>query len=187
MKVIQLHQQEKELIQLAVEKNRQAQHQLYTNFSPKMLSVCRQYIKDVHHAEDVMITAFMKVFTNINKFEHKGSFEGWIRRIMVNECIDYIRVKKNNFNHQNIEETVLPNDFSEEQDFSTDDIQLLIDNLPEGCKMIFNLYIIEGYKHNEIAKMLKINEGTSKSQLAHARKLLQEQINKLKNNQNGTK
>ena len=157
MKVIQLHQQEKELIQLAVENNRQAQHQLYANFSPKMLSVCRQYIKDVHHAEDVMITAFMKVFTNVKKFEHKGSFEGWIRRIMVNECIDYIRVKKNNFNHQNIEETVLLNDFSEEQDFSTDDIQLLIDNLPEGCKMVFNLYVIEGYKHNEIAKMLKIN------------------------------
>ena len=157
MKVIQLHQQEKELIQLAVENNRQAQHQLYANFSPKMLSVCRQYIKDVHHAEDVMITAFMKVFTNVKKFEHKGSFEGWIRRIMVNECIDYIRVKKNNFNHQNIEETVLLNDFSEEQDFSTDDIQLLIDNLPEGCQMVFNLYVIEGYKHNEIAKMLKIN------------------------------
>ncbi len=187
MKVIQLHQQEKELIQLAVENNRQAQHQLYANFSTKMLSVCRQYIKDIQFAEDVMITAFMKVFTNIKKFEHKGSFEGWIRRIMVNECIDYIRVKKNNFNHQNIEETVLPTDFSEEQDFSTDDIQLLIDNLPEGCKMVFNLYIIEGYKHNEIAKMLQINEGTSKSQLAHARKLLQEQINKLKNSQNGTK
>ena len=100
---------------------------------------------------------------------------------------DYIRVKKNNFNHQNIDETVLPNDFTEEQDFSTDYIQLLIDNLPEGCKMVFNLYVIEGYKHNEIAKMLKINEGTSKSQLAHARKLLQEQINKLKNTQNGTK
>lgn len=77
MKVIQLHQQEKELIQLAVENNRQAQHQLYSNFSPKMLSVCRQYIKDAHHAEDVMITAFMKVFTNIKKFEYKGSFEGW--------------------------------------------------------------------------------------------------------------
>ena len=187
MKVIQLHQQEKELIQLAVKNNRQAQQQLYANFSPKMLSVCRQYIKDIHHAEDVMITAFMKVFTNIKKFEHKGSFEGWIRRIMINECIDYIRVKKNNFNHQNIEETVLPIDFIEEQDFSTDDIQLMIDNLPEGCKMVFNLYVIEGYKHNEIAKMLKISEGTSKSQLAHARKLLQEQINKLKNNQNGTK
>ncbi len=187
MKVIQLHQQEKDLIQLAVENNRQAQHQLYVNFSPKMLSVCRQYIKDIHHAEDVMITAFMKVFTHINKYEHKGSFEGWIRRIMVNECIDYIRVKKNNFSHENIEETILPNDFSEEQDFSTDDIQLLIDNLPEGCKMVFNLYVIEGYKHNEIAKMLNINEGTSKSQLAHARKLLQEQINKLKERNNGTK
>lgn len=187
MKVIPLHQTEKQLIELAAANNRQAQHQLYANFSPKMLSVCRQYIKDLQHAEDVMITAFMKVFTNIQKYEHNGSFEGWIRRIMIHECIDYLRVKKNNFNHQNIEETALPMEFSEEQDFSTEDLQLLIDNLPEGCKMVFNLYIIEGYKHQEIAKMLKISEGTSKSQLAHARKLLQEQINKLKNIQNGTK
>lgn len=84
MKVIQLHQEEKKLIALAVENNRQAQQRIYAQFSPKMLSVCRQYVKDIHRAEDVMITAFMKVFTNLNKFEHNGSFEGWIRRIMVN-------------------------------------------------------------------------------------------------------
>lgn len=94
MKVINLHQQENEIIQLAVENNRQAQQKIYTQFSPKMLSVCRQYIKDIHHAEDVMITAFMKVFVHLKNFEHKGSFEGWIRRIMVNECISFIRVQK---------------------------------------------------------------------------------------------
>ena len=97
MKVIHLHQEEQEIIRLAVENNRQAQQQIYAKFSSKMLSVCRQYIKDIHHAEDVMITGFMKVFTNLKKFEHNGSFEGWIRRIMVNECIDFIRVKKNIF------------------------------------------------------------------------------------------
>ena len=94
MKVINLHQEEKELIELSVENNRHAQHQIYSKFSPKMLSVCRQYIKDLQQAEDVMITAFMKVFTNLKHFEHKGSFEGWIRRIMINECISYIRVQK---------------------------------------------------------------------------------------------
>jgi len=189
MKVINLHQKEKQLIEQALLNNRQAQHQLYNMFSPKMLSVCRQYVKDIHHAEDVMITAFMKVFTNLNKFEHKGSFEGWIRKIMVNECIDFIRVKKNVFNHQEIENIILSeNEDSFEIDtFSVDDIQLLIDNLPDGYRMIFNLYAIEGYKHNEIAKMLKISEGTSKSQLSHARKMLQQQINLLKNQQNGTK
>lgn len=189
MKVINLHREEKQLIAQAVLNNRQAQHQLYTKFSPKMLGVCRQYIKDIHHAEDVMITAFMKVFTNLNKFEHKGSFEGWIRRIMVNECIDFVRVKKNAFNHQEIENVILSEseDSFEIDTFSVDDIQLLIDNLPDGYRMIFNLYAIEGYKHNEIAKMLKISEGTSKSQLSHARKMLQQQVNLLKRKENGTK
>lgn len=186
MKVIQLHQKEKQLIEMAVENNRQAQQQIYAKFSPKMLSICRQYIKDIHHAEDVMITGFMKVFTNLKHFEHKGSFEGWIRRIMVYECIDFLRVKKNNFNHQDIEDVTNTESESgyELDDFSVDDIQHFIDNLPYGYKMVFNLYAIEGYKHQEIAQMLKISEGTSKSQLSHARKVLQLQITELKNKQN---
>ena len=186
MKVIKLHQKEKQLIELAVENNRQAQQQIYVKFSPKMLSVCRQYIKDMHHAEDVMITGFMKVFTNLKNFEHKGSFEGWIRRIMVYECIDFIRVKKNNFNHQDIDDITFNEHESgyEIEEFSVDDIQNLIDNLPDGYKMVFNLYAIEGYKHQEIAQMLKISEGTSKSQLSHARKVLQLQITELKKKQN---
>ena len=175
MKVINLHQEENELIQLAVENNRQAQQKIYTKFSPKMLSVCRQYIKDIHQAEDIMITAFMKVFTNLKNFQHKGSFEGWIRRIMVNECISFIRVQKklNYIEDENYFEESFNNI---ESQFSIDDIQFLIDNLPDGYKMVFNLYAIEGYKHQEIASMLGINEGTSKSQLSHARKMLQDKL-----------
>ena len=185
MKIIHLHQEETEIIKLAVENNRQAQQQIYSRFSSKMLSVCRQYIKDIQLAEDVMITAFMKVFTNLNKFENKGSFEGWIRRIIVNECISYLRVqKKVKFTEDEIyvEESFNATD----SQFSIDQIQFLIDALPDGYKMIFNLYAIEGYKHNEIAKMLGINEGTSKSQLSHARKMLQTQITILKKQDNGT-
>ena len=185
MKVINLHQEEKELIELAVENNRHAQHEIYSKFSPKMLSVCRQYCKDVQQAEDVMITAFMKVFSNLKNFEHKGSFEGWIRRIMINECISFIRVqKKVKFI---VDETFFEESFNNiESQFSVDDIQFLIDSLPDGYKMVFNLYCIEGFKHQEIASMLGINEGTSKSQLSHARKILQQQINQLKNYENGT-
>ncbi len=185
MKVINLHQEEKELIQLAVQNNRHAQQKIYSKFSPKMLSVCRQYIKDLHQAEDVMITAFMKVFTSLKNFEHKGSFEGWIRRTMINECISFIRVQKQVkfIDDENYFEESFNNI---ESQFSVEDIQFLIDSLPDGYKMIFNLYVIEGYKHHEIAKMLNINEGTSKSQLSHARKMLQEQIGKLKNYSNGT-
>jgi RNA polymerase sigma-70 factor (ECF subfamily) len=185
MKVINLHQEEKELIELAVENNRHAQHKIYSKFSPKMLSVCRQYIKDLHQAEDIMITAFMKVFTNLKNFKHEGSFEGWIRRIMINECISYIRVqKKVKFIE---DENYFEESFNNiESQFSVEDIQFLIDNLPDGYKMVFNLYAIEGYKHQEIAEMLGINEGTSKSQLSHARKMLQNNISKLKNYTNGT-
>jgi RNA polymerase sigma-70 factor (ECF subfamily) len=189
MKVIPLHLEEKMRIALAVEHNRTAQHQIYDQFSSKMLGVCRQYIKDLHHAEDVMISGFMKVFTQLHTFEHKGSFEGWIRRIMIYECIDFLRVKKNSFNHQDIEDEILVEKDSayEMEEFSADDIQNLIDQLPEGYKLVFNLYAIEGYKHQEIAELLKISEGTSKSQLSHARKLLQHRITALKNTLNGTK
>lgn len=185
MKVIHLHHEENDLIQLAIASNRQAQQKIYSKFSPKMLGVCRQYVKDLHQAEDVMITSFMKVFTNLKKFENKGSFEGWIRRIMVNECISFIRVqKKVKFIE---DENYFEESFNTiESQFSVDDIQSLIDSLPDGYKMVFNLYCIEGYKHQEIAEMLHINEGTSKSQLSHARKMLQTQITKLKNYENGT-
>ena len=183
MKVIHLHQEEKQLIELAVENNRHAQQKMYSKYSPKMLSVCRQYIKDLHQAEDIMITAFMKVFTNLNKFKHEGSLEGWIRRIMINECISFIRVhKKVKFIE---DENYFEDSFNNiESQFSVDDIQSLIDSLSDGYKMVFNLYCIEGYKHQEIADLLGISEGTSKSQLSHARKILQDNINRLKNYEN---
>jgi RNA polymerase sigma-70 factor (ECF subfamily) len=185
MKVINLLQEQHQTIALAVENNRHAQQKIYTLFAPKMLSVCRQYIKDLQQAEDIMITAFMKVFTHLKHFEQKGSFEGWIRRIMVNECISFLRVqKKVRFIE---DENFFEDRFNDiESKFSVEDIQFLIDNLPDGYKMVFNLYAIEGYKHKEIAEMLGVNEGTSKSQLSHARKALQEQIVKLKNYSNGT-
>ena len=185
MKVINLHIAEKELIEQAVESNRLAQHQIYSKLSPKMLGVCRQYIKDVHLAEDVMITAFMKVFVSLKNFKHEGSFEGWVRRIMVNECISFLRVqKKVKFLEEEI--YIEESGNTTESQFSVDDIQFLIDNLPDGYKMVFNLYAIEGYKHHEIAELLGIKKGTSKSQLSHARKMLQNNISKLKNYTNGT-
>lgn len=174
------------MIQLAIDNNRRAQQQIYSRFSPKMLSICRLYVKDLHQAEDIMITSFMKVFTSLKNFQHNGSFEGWIRRIMVNECISFLRVqRKVSF----IEDSfcVEERTSNDELELVTDDIQILIDNLPDGYKMVFNLYAIEGFKHKEIAVMLGINEGTSKSQLSHARKILQQQINATKNYDYGSK
>jgi RNA polymerase sigma-70 factor (ECF subfamily) len=179
LKVIDINQEENELILMAIENNRSAQKKIYSKFSPKMLSVCRKYIKDLQHAEDLMITAFMKVFINLKHFESKGSFEGWIRRIMINECISFLRTQKNiSF----LEDTYYTDDniIIDDNDFSVEEIQQLIDNLPNGCKMIFNLYAIDGYKHSEIAELLGIKEGTSKSQLSVARRILQEQLTKIK-------
>jgi RNA polymerase sigma-70 factor (ECF subfamily) len=185
LKVISLHKEQSEIITLAAEGNRHAQQQIYTRHCSRMLGVCRQYVRDLHTAEDVMITAFMKVFTNLNKFENKGSFEGWIRRIVVNECISYIRAQRKVSFLDDVYYT--EESFNNiESNLSVDDIQALIDALPDGYKMIFNLYAIEGYKHKEIADLLGISEGTSKSQLSHARAMLQDQINKLKNYENGT-
>ncbi|WP_010250839.1 RNA polymerase sigma factor [Myroides injenensis] len=180
MKLIKLHKKKlDEYIDDLKEQKRSAQQEVYQLTSPKMLSVCRQYIKDIHYAEDVLIAGFMKVFTNVSQYDSKGSFEGWIRRIMVNEAISFLRGQKY-FDY--LEDIQYQERVSEEAyDLSTEDIQLLIDQLPNGCKAVFNLYVIEGYKHHEIAELLNIHEGTSKSQLAQARKLLQIELEKLKN------
>ncbi len=185
-KVIDLYKDEKNIIRQAVRNNRHAQQQIYTKYASKMLSACRQYIKDIHKAEDVMITAFMKVFTNLESYSFNGSFEGWIRRIMINECISFLRVQKKV--HYTEEECFFEESYDEINiQFSVEQIQKLIDNLPDGYRMVFNLYAIEGFKHQEIATMLGISEGTSKSQLSHARRILQQQITVLNKQENEAK
>ena len=175
MKVIPLHHEEQKLIQLAIENNRQAQQQLYSKFSSKMLGVCRQYIKDIHQAEDVMITAFMKVFVNLRNFEHKGSFEGWIRRIMVNECLTFLRSNKTLIyvddtrvaNYDEVDDEV----DNEWLDFNVQDV---LDQLSEPYRLVFNLHILEDYSHQEIADLLNISVSTSKTQLFRAKAKLKE-------------
>jgi len=176
VKVIQLFKNESSLIKRASTGNRDAQQRIYELYSPKMLSVCRQYIKDLHHAEDAMLNGFFKVFNHLKDFKEEGSFEGWIRKIMVRESISFLRQhKKLEFQEDmTYEASEIFNNINSEMDVA--DIQNLIDSLPEGYKMVFIMYAVEGYKHAEIAKMLDINEGTSKSQLFKARKMLQEKL-----------
>ena len=186
MKIIPLHNQQHLLIKNAIQQKREAQQQLFELYSPKMLGVCRQYVKDIHHAEDLMLTGFLKVFTNLSKFKNEGSFEGWIRRIMVNTCISYLR-KKNPV--QLSDEEYLFNKQAVENIETTElqDLQQLIDGLPTGYKMVFNLYAVEGYKHAEIATELNISESTSKSQLFKARKWLQAQYERMNSIAHGDK
>lgn len=186
MKVIQLYKNEPKLIKRAQKNNREAQHVLYELHAPKMLSVCRYYIKDLQHAEEAMLNGFFKVFTNIKSFKNEGSFEGWIRRIMVRESISFLRQKKNI--EFAVEDADIKHDHTNNinSEIEVEHIQKLIDKLPEGYKVVFVMYAIEGYKHSEIATLLNINEGTSKSQLFKARKMLQQEINKLNTSSYGT-
>ena len=126
------------------------------------------------------------MFTQLKTFKAEGSFEGWIRRIMIRESISFLRKKKQlEFSADDMEIYEEPVNYSNIE-FEVDEIQLLIDKLPEGYRMVFNMYAIEGYKHSEIAEMLSIAESTSKSQLFKARKLLQQQIKQLNKASNGT-
>jgi len=186
LKVIQLYNNEAQLIKKATKGHREAQQVLYELHAPKMLSVCRYYVADIQHAEEVMLNGFFKVFTKLINFRGEGSFEGWIRRIMVRESISYLRQqKKVEFFNDNMEVYYeVSNTIKSEME--VEEIQLLIDHLPEGYRMVFVMYAIEGYKHNEIAELLNISEGTSKSQLFKARKLLQQQLNALNKINNGT-
>jgi RNA polymerase sigma-70 factor (ECF subfamily) len=177
LKIISFYKNEKQLIKKSASGNREAQRRLYEKYSPKMLGVCRQYIKDVHFAEDVMVNGFLKVFTNLDSFRHEGSFEGWIRRIMVRESISYLRKKQ----FVVYDDEVLDKHGNQNFSFSISDmdvehIQVLIDGLPDGYKTVFVMYAIEGYKHKEIAELLNISESTSKSQLFKARRMLQEKL-----------
>lgn len=134
------------------------------------------YISDLHHAEEAMLNGFFKVFSNLASFRNEGSFEGWVRRIMVRESISFLRVQKDiEFRDEAIEDG--RQGFNSVQaEIDAEHIQKLIDALPEGYRVVFVMYAIEGYKHQEIAEMLNITIGTSKSQLFKARKMLQEKL-----------
>ncbi|MFY7811038.1 MAG: RNA polymerase sigma factor [Flavobacterium sp.] len=156
MKIIALYPIEQELIAAVIKKDRIAQKTLYDKYSPKMLAICNRYIKEISEAEDVMITSFMKVFLQINQFRQKGSLEGWIRRIMVNDCISYLRNKKQLIYFEDINEVENYEQPSIEWQCELEILEKIIECLPLGYQTIFNLYIIEGLKHHEIAKLLKI-------------------------------
>lgn len=176
MKIISFYNNEKALIKKATEADREAQRFIYDTYSAKMLSVCRQYVRDLQFAEDVMINGFMKVFKHIDSFRHQGSFEGWIRKIMVREAISYLRRKQFVVFDDELFEYKAADPISINDDLDVERIQQLIDKLPEGYKMVFVLYAVEGYKHGEIAQMLEISESTSKTQLFKARRMLQEML-----------
>lgn len=154
-----------------------AQRELYELFSSRMYALCYRYVRNAMEAEDIMVTAFMKVFERIDQFKGEGSFEGWIRRIMVNESLTHLRKSRNMYLETDLELADRePHYDQHERHLEAEDLLNMIRELPAGYRAVFNMYAIDGYSHKEIAEHLGITESTSKSQLNRARAYLQRML-----------
>lgn len=163
---------ERELLLECQRNDRNAQRKVYEKMAGKLYSVCKRYLKNDEDIEEVLADTFYKIFTKIKHLQNHDVFEAWARKIAVNECLQKLRSTK--VLHISLDDNdVESSDAAENISFEKDVLSLL-NFLPEGCRAIFNLFAIEGYPHKEIALMLSISEGTSKSQLNFARKKLQE-------------
>lgn len=168
-----------DIITGCVKNKRSAQDQLYKQYSPMLFGICLRYAKSRPEAEDILQEGFVKIYTHIKTYTPGKSFEGWMRRIVVNTAITVYRKEKKRSYHQDISEIEYskPDSRSEHQaDYTKEELMIAIDKLPPGYKMVFNMYAIEGYKHKEIAEELDIDINTSKSQLSRAKKHLQKYL-----------
>lgn len=182
MNIFTLHKTdtETELIENCLKGYPVAQRKLYDRFAPKMMMVCRRYLKQEEDSEEVLSQGFIKVFTHLGDYKFNGSFEGWIRTIMVREALMFLRSKKNFIDFTDeIERYQHHTHVSSTADMDKEYLLKLIDDLPTGYKTVFNMYAIDGYKHHEIAQLLGISESTSKTQLMRARALLKDQLDSM--------
>jgi RNA polymerase sigma-70 factor (ECF subfamily) len=167
---------EQELIDGCRKSDRSMQKALYERYSRKMTAVCLRYSKTTAEAEDILQEAFVKVFQGIKNFRQESKLETWITRIMVNTALNQQRKKLYLFPMVDVEELDLPEDEVSISSIHFSQLLEMIQALPQGCQIVFNLFAIEGYNHKEIAALLQISEGTSKSQYARARSLLQQKL-----------
>ena len=171
---------EEQIVRGCIAGKREFQKKLYETYAGKMLFVCMRYTKNREEAEDVLQDGFIKVFKGINSFKFLGSFEGWVRRIMVHTSIEHLRRKKQTTIFDDVED-VMHHPESETDatgKMSEKELLKMIQHLPDGYRTVFNMYVIEGYSHKEIADMLEISEGTSKSQLSKAKNHLKNLLHK---------
>ncbi|WP_420552810.1 RNA polymerase sigma factor [Tenacibaculum aiptasiae] len=169
----------KELIQKCSQNDIKAQAKVYQLFAKKLFGVCLKYSKNYEDAEDTLQDSFLIIFKKINKYKNKGSFEGWMKRIVINEAIQ--KYRKNGPLRIVKEEVIEDSDegvIVDESSLNVDFLLSIIQQLPDRYRLVFNLYVLDNFSHKEIAKLLEISEGTSKSNLSRARKLLQQKIEK---------
>jgi RNA polymerase sigma-70 factor (ECF subfamily) len=162
---------------------RKAYSMLYKKYASTMLGLCLRYSKNLQEAEDVLQEGFIKVFHNISRFRQEGSFEGWIRRIMINAAIDHYKSNLKNAFHHDIDELEEKIGSMPEEEGNYRDIEIpaerlmaMVQELPDGYRIVFNLFVMEGYSHKEIADRLQVTENTSKTQLLKARKALRKKL-----------
>jgi len=166
-----------DLVERCKANERKAQEMLYKQFASKMLGVCMRYAADKMEAEDMLQNGFIRVFQKLADFRGEGSFEGWIRRIMVHSSIEYYRKHHKMLQVADLDEHNEPSvNATAMANLGAKDLMALIQRLSPGYRMVFNLYAIEGYSHREIGEIMGVTEGASKSQLSRARAILKEQI-----------
>lgn len=172
---------EKQLIESCRKGDRIGQRELYNRFARKMMGVCYRYVNDKETASDLLQDGFVKVFSSLESYSGKGSFEGWIRKIFVNTALEFLRktdVLRDATDLDNTAELVQP-DSSVISSMTADELMQLVHELPPGFRTVFNLFAIEGYSHKEIAELMNITESTSRSQFTRARQMLQKRVNAL--------
>lgn len=169
---------ERILIERCQNNDRKAQNELWSQYAPLMMSICLRYLKHMETAEDILVQAFHRIFRKMETFKGEGSFEGWLKRIVINECLMELRKRRAQFLTVSVDEVLVQPSIEWEDNLEYEELLSLLDELPEGYRTVFNLYVIEGFKHREIAEMLGVSINTSKSQLLLARRRLQTMIKK---------
>jgi RNA polymerase sigma-70 factor (ECF subfamily) len=173
---------EQQLISDCLQGDRTAQKKLYETYSGKMMAVCLRYCKDRETAKDLLHDGFLKVFTHLDSFKGSGSFEGWIRRIMVNTALEFLRKQTDEGYHLDVEEafTLTNDEVGIMERMQAEELIRIIQKLPDTYRTTFNLFVVEGYSHREIAEAMNITESSSRVYLTRARQLLQDMLSRVK-------
>ena len=170
---------EEQLVSKCLERDSLAQKQLFDFYYKRMMGVCLRYAKDTEDAQDILQMGFIKVFEKLDLYKHQGSLEGWIRKVIVNTALDNIRRNKklmNNIELDKVDYQLYNNDENVIDSMSAEDLLQVIQAMPPGFRAVFNLFVIEGFSHKEIAEKLNISVSTSKSQFSRARVFLQKKL-----------
>jgi RNA polymerase sigma factor (sigma-70 family) len=170
------------VIEGCIKNKRKAQIELYTHYAPSLLAVCMRYVADKSEAEDILQESFLKILNNIKEYAGKGHFENWMRKIVINTAITHFHKEKKHYYHEEIEtvkDYEIQFQLSPEKEFEANELNELLTKMPDGYRVVFNMFAIEGYKHKEIAEKLNIDENTSKTQYLRAKNWIIKEMKKL--------